>query len=109
MDCLFCKIVKKKEKTDIVHEDKNFIVIKDIAPKAPVHLLLVPKKHIPSVDELKKEDKKLMGEAFLLAKKLASEKELKGYKLVINVGKEAGQTIDHLHIHLLSGKGIKMP
>lgn len=88
--------------TEIVYEDDKAIAFKDIHPKAPIHLLIVPKKHIPSVDHLEIEDKTLMGELILAAQKIAREKNLKGYQLQINVGRPAGQIIDHLHLHLLS-------
>lgn len=94
---------------DFVYEDDNFFVIKDIAPKAPVHLLLIPKKHIFSISSLTEEDKTLIGELIFLAKKIADEKKLTGYKLIFNVGREGGQMIDHLHLHLLSGKLGELP
>lgn len=107
-DCLFCKIANKEQKADIVAEGENFIAFEDINPKAPVHVLIIPKKHISSVNELKKEDKKLMGNLFLAAKKVAKKKEVKkeGYRLIVNTGKGAGQEIDHLHLHLISGKKL---
>lgn len=104
MDCLFCKIANKKERADIIYEDDKFIVFKDIAPKAPIHLLVVPKQHIVSVKKLQPENESLMGQLILTAKKVAEQKKLEGYKLAINVGREGGQLIDHLHVHLLSGK-----
>jgi histidine triad (HIT) family protein len=102
MECLFCKIVNKEIPSEIVYEDEKVVVFKDINPKAPTHLLIVPKKHISSVDHVEIEDKALMGELILAAQKIAREKGLEGYKLQINVGRSAGQLIDHLHIHLLS-------
>jgi histidine triad (HIT) family protein len=102
MNCLFCKIINKEEKSDVIFENNDVIVIKDIEPKAKVHLLVIPKKHIDSIKEVEEEDRNLMGELILIAKKVAQEKELKGYKLVINVGREGGQVIDHIHLHLLS-------
>ncbi len=108
-NCIFCKIVNKEMPADIVYENDKIIVIKDVNPKAPIHLLIVPKKHIPSVDHIEIQDKTLMGEIILVAQKIAREKNLKGYKLVINVGQGGGQIIDHLHLHLLSGKPIKLP
>jgi len=102
MNCIFCKIINKEISSDIVYEDDSVIAIKDINLKASVHLLIIPKKHISSVNYLEVEDKTLMGEIILTAKKIAKEKDLKGYKLVINVGREAGQLIDHLHLHLLA-------
>jgi len=107
--CLFCKIVNKEVPADIVYEDRNFLAFKDINPVAPVHILIIPKKHIPSVDHVKIEDKELMGELILAAQKIAREKKLKGYKLIINVGREGGQVVDHLHLHLLSGKSLRLP
>ncbi len=105
MACLFCQIINKEIPADIMYEDEKFVVFKDIKPKAPIHLLIVPKKHILSVQHLEIEDKELIGELFLLAKKIAQEKGIagKGYKLVFCVGKGGGQTIEHIHLHLLAG------
>jgi len=108
MKCLFCEIAKKEKPADIVYEDNKFIAFKDIHPKASFHILIVPKKHIASVDHLKIEDKSLMGELILVAQKIARQNNLKGYKLLINVGREGGQIIDHLHLHLLSGKPLEL-
>jgi len=102
MDCIFCQIINKKESSDIVYENDSIIVIKDINPSAPIHLLIIPKKHITSVAHLEPGDKDLMGQMILTAKKIAEEKGLKAYNLRINIGREAGQIIDHLHMHLLS-------
>jgi len=102
MDCIFCKIINKERASDIVYEDDKVIAFKDINPKAPVHILVVPKKHIASINHIKEEDKELMGDLIWTAKNIA--KELKGYKLIINVGREGGQVVDHIHLHLISGK-----
>ena len=102
MDCLFCKIAKKEIPSDIVHEDEKFLVFKDINPKASFHVLIIPKKHIESVDHVELQDKELMGELILCAQKVARLHNLKGYKLHINVGREGGQDVDHIHLHLLS-------
>ncbi len=101
-DCLFCNLDK-----DAIYQDDHFIVVKDINPKREVHLLIIPKKHIESIDHLELEDKNLMGEMMLLAKKIAKEKNLEGYRLQINVGRKGGQVIDHIHMHLLAGKPIQ--
>ncbi|MDO8633497.1 MAG: HIT domain-containing protein [Candidatus Wildermuthbacteria bacterium] len=101
-DCIFCKIAKKEAEAKIEYEDEQFMVFHDLYPKAPLHLLLIPKKHIHSVDHLEIHDKELMGELILLAKKMASLKRLKGYQLGINVGREGGQMVDHLHLHLMA-------
>lgn len=101
-NCLFCKIADKEVLSEIVYEDDRVIAFKDIHPKAALHFLIIPKKHIPSVNHVEFEDKTLMGDLILTAQKIAKEKNLKGYKLIINVGRPAGQVIDHLHLHLLS-------
>ena len=100
MDCIFCKIESD------VYKDDNFIVVKDIDPKAEIHLLIIPKKHIESISHLESGDKDLMGEMMLMAQKVAQKEDLESYNLQINVGRKAGQTIDHIHMHLLSGKRI---
>lgn len=102
MNCIFCKIINKEEPTEMVYENDNFTVIKDINPSAPVHLLIIPKKHIKSVAEIKPEDKELMGEMILIAQRVAQDKNLKSYRLRINTGKGAGQIVDHIHMHLFS-------
>lgn len=102
---IFTQIIERKIKADIVYENERILVIKDIAPKAPVHLLLIPKKHISSFQQIKEEDLPIMGELILLIQKLAIEFDIEdGYRVVVNNGKEAGQTIFHLHLHLLGGK-----
>jgi len=108
MDCLFCKIINREIPSEIVYEDEKFFVFKDINPIAPVHILIIPKKHIHSINHLEVEDKELIGELFLTAKKIAKDLKIieSGYRLVFNVGKEAGQTVDHLHLHLIGGKKL---
>jgi histidine triad (HIT) family protein len=104
-NCLFCKIINKEQEADIVFEDAKFVAFSNIAPKAPIHILIVPKKHIQSINHLEAEDKELVGELFLLAKKIAKEQKVSetGYKLIFNVGRGGGQIIDHIHLHLLGG------
>lgn len=94
--------------TDVVYEDEKFLGFKDIEPKAALHILVIPKKHILSVDHLESGDKELMGELILTAQKIAKEQKISdtGYRLVFNIGKDAGQTIDHLHLHLLGGEKL---
>jgi len=105
MDCVFCKIAKKELPADIVYEDNKFIAFKDIHPKTPIHILIIPKKHIISVEHITPEDKELIGELVLVAQKIAREQGVakSGYKLLFNVGKGAGQVVEHLHLHLLAG------
>ena len=102
-DCIFCKIVEGKIPSAKVFENDKIIAFNDIEPKAKVHVLIIPKKHIESIKHLEEVDKELIGELFLAAQKIAKDNNLAGYKLVINVGKEGGQLVDHLHLHLLSG------
>jgi len=104
MDCIFCKIINKESPADIVYEDEKFIVFNDIKPSAPIHLLIVPKQHIASVNDLEDKHKELISDLFLLAKKIArQQKTADGYKLTFHVGRKGGQLIDHLHLHLLGG------
>lgn len=108
-NCLFCKIANREIPADIIYQDDRFIVFKDINPKAPVHYLIIPKKHIKSVNHLKSEDRELAGELLLIAKKIAREKDISGYRLVFNVGKKGGQVIQHLHLHFLAGEPVQLP
>jgi len=104
MDCIFCKIINKQEPADIIYEDEQFISFKDINPDAPVHLLIVPKQHISSVNDLKPEHIQLIGKLILTANKIAEQENISnGYKLRFNVGRKGGQLVDHLHLHLLGG------
>jgi len=109
MDCVFCKIINKELKSDVIYENDKVIAFKDIHPKAAFHILIVPKKHIESVDKLEESDKELVGEMALAAKSIAKDNNISGYRLVINVGRDGGQIIDHLHMHLLGGKPVELP
>ncbi len=102
-DCIFCKIINKEIPSDLVFENEEIVVFKDINPKAPIHFLIVPKKHISSVDEVSKDDKNVLGELILTAKEVAKKIGISdfGYKLTINVGEGGGQEVFHLHVHLL--------
>ncbi len=104
-DCLFCKIVKGEIPSEFLYEDDSFIVIKDINPAAPVHLLLIPKKHIRSNNDLEQEDTKIIADLFMVAKKMARKQGVNesGYKLLFNVEKGGGQVIFHVHLHLIGG------
>lgn len=102
-DCIFCDIVLGKVSAEIVKQTDGLIVFKDIKPKAPIHLLIIPKKHVKSVIELAEEDRQLVSDTIYMAKEVAEEQGLQGYRLGINVGREGGQVVDHLHLHLLGG------
>lgn len=104
-DCIFCKIINKEVPSEIIYENDKVVAFKDVEPKAPVHLLIVPKKHIPSINHLEPADKELIGELFLATRNIAKEQNVAetGYRLSFNVGKDAGQTVNHLHLHLMGG------
>jgi histidine triad (HIT) family protein len=110
-DCIFCKIIAKEIPGDILYEDERVIAFKDIQPAAPIHILIVPIKHIPSLNEAIEEDEALLGHMQLVAKKLAEKEGIaeRGYRLVVNTGKEGGQIIFHIHLHLMGGKKLKTP
>lgn len=106
MDCLFCKIAKHEIPAKIRFENEEFIAFDDINPKAKIHILLVPKKHIPSVAALKDSDREMVGKLVLKARDIAREEGIdqSGYRLVSNSGTDAGQVVDHIHLHIL-GRG----
>lgn len=103
MDCLFCKIGKKEIPASVAMEDDQVMAFKDIRPSAPVHYLVIPKQHIQSIAHLENNHKDILAKLIYTAKHLAVRLGLKGYKLAFNVGREGGQVIDHLHLHLLGG------
>lgn len=107
-NCIFCKIIHKQIQSEVLYEDEDLIVFKDIKPSAPIHLLIVPKKHIASVNDIVEDDVNMVGRIVYRAKKMAEEQGVaqKGYKLIFNCGKEGGQVIDHIHLHLLGGKKL---
>lgn len=100
-DCIFCKIINGAFNTKFVYEDENAVVFNDINPKANTHLLVVPKLHVESLNEL--DDIELLGQLMNVVKKVTKQEGIKSYRTVINTGKEAGQEVFHLHIHILSG------
>ncbi len=104
-ECLFCKIIDGEISTDFLHDDQDLVAFKDINPQAPVHLLIVPKRHIPSVNRLEEADAPLVGKMVLAAKELAQKLGIaqSGYRLIVNVERGGGQEIFHIHMHLLGG------
>ena len=111
MDCIFCKIANGEIKTEFIYEDEKIAAFKDLEPQAPTHVLIVPKKHIESLNDLTLENQELMGHMMIkvreIAKKLGIDES--GYRLVINTGKDGGQTVNHLHIHLLGNRKLNWP
>jgi len=108
-DCIFCNIANHSVAANILYESDNVIIVKDIMPKAPVHVQVMPKRHIESVNGLTDADTALIAEMILAAKNYAAKAGIgtSGYKLVLNTGKEGGQIIPHLHMHLLGGKQLE--
>ena len=110
MDCIFCKIVAGKIPSKKVHEDERVFAFHDIDPKAPTHILVIPKKHIRSMAEAGGEDEGIFGRMLLAASDIARQQGLaRGYRVVISTGPEGGQTVDHLHLHLLGGRQMHWP
>lgn len=111
-DCIFCKIIKKEIPSNIVYEDDEIIAFRDINPVAPVHILVIPKKHIESLLDLKEEDELLVGKIYSVINKIAKQEQIaeKGFRVVVNCGEDGGQEVKHLHYHILGGKklGVKI-
>ena len=103
--CIFCKIIKKELPAVVVYEDSDLLAFKDVRPLAPVHILIIPKKHIESVNDLTEKDAELAGKLILAAKKIAIDFDIspKGYKLLFRVGQWGGQEVAHVHLHLIGG------
>lgn len=107
MDCIFCEIIKGNIPSTKVYEDEYVTAFNDLNPQMPVHVLIVPKKHIASAYELEESDAELVGRVFLTANKIAEKLGLKnGYRIINNCGEDAGQTVKHLHFHMLAGKSM---
>ncbi len=108
--CLFCQIVAGERPATLVYRDDDVIAIRDIRPQAPTHILVIPTKHIVSVAEATVEDEGLIGRMMTVAKTIAQQENLsKGFRLVINTGPQAGQSVFHLHVHLLGGRAMQWP
>lgn len=107
-DCLFCKIANGEIPTDFLMEDDDLVAFNDISPQAPVHLLIVPKKHIATVNDITESDGEVVSKLILCAKTLAAEKGISesGYRLLLNCNAQGGQTVFHLHLHLLGGRQL---
>ncbi len=111
VDCLFCKIISKEINSDILFEDDDVLAFKDINPQAPIHFLIVPKKHISTINDLQQEDEKTTGKMILTAQSLAKQENIdeKGYRLVFNCNRDGGQEVYHIHLHLLGGRQMQWP
>jgi histidine triad (HIT) family protein len=111
VDCLFCKILKGQIPASIIYEDERLIAFKDINPQAPLHALIVPKRHVASLNELTADDDALVGEMVRRAAGIAHQQGYgeRGFRTVFNTNAEAGQTVFHIHLHLLAGRGLTWP
>ena len=111
MNCLFCKIIAKEIPSKIVYEDEHVLAFEDLTPQAPVHILIVPKKHISTSLDIQEEDNELIGRMYRAANAIAEEKGIaeRGFRTVMNCNREAGQTVFHIHLHLLGGRPMHWP
>jgi len=111
MDCLFCRIVAGEIPADIIHQDERAIAFRDINPQAPVHVLVIPRDHLESLDEATLKEEALLGHLLRVAARVANDQGLSegGYRTVINTGAGAGQSVFHLHLHVIGGRGLSWP
>ncbi len=109
-DCIFCKIAQGKLQSDIIREDDQAVAFRDINSQAPTHILIIPKKHIPTLAEASEQEGDLLGHLLLMARQVAEDQNLTdGYRVVINNGVAAGQTVFHIHLHLMGGRAFDWP
>jgi len=110
-DCIFCRIARREAPADIVFEDDEVVAFRDVRPQAPVHLLIIPKAHLESLDKAGERDQALLGRMTLAAQELARQEGIaeKGYRLVLNTNRWAGQSVWHIHLHLLGGRPLAWP
>lgn len=111
MDCVFCKIASGEIPSSIIYEDDELIAFDDLDPQAPIHFLVIPKKHIVSLETLEESDSFLIGKIFLAIQKIARDKGISedGYRVVTNIGEDGGQTVPHMHFHVLGKRDLQWP
>ena len=111
MSTIFSKIINKEIHADILFEDDKILAFRDISPQAPVHFLVIPKKEIRTINDINEEDKSLIGELFIVAKEIAKKEGIseKGYRTIFNCNEHGGQTVYHIHLHVLGGRQLKWP
>lgn len=111
-DCVFCKIIKGEIPSNIVYEDEEIIAFRDIHPCAPIHILVIPKRHITSLVDLKEDDERVIGKIYTVINQIAKKEGIadKGFRVIVNCGEDGGQVVKHIHFHLLGGKkmGVKV-
>ena len=110
-ETIFDKIISRKIPSDIIYEDKNYLAFSDVNPQAPIHILIIPKRRISTINDVKESDAELIGEMVVIAKKIAKDKEIDqdGYRLVFNCNENGGQSVFHIHLHLLGGRKLSWP
>lgn len=110
-DCLFCKIAAGGIKADILHENDSVVAFRDINPQAPTHVLVIPRKHVATINELTEEERGDVGELFLAARDVAKQEGIdeRGYRVVMNCGEGAGQSVFHIHLHVIGGRSLHWP
>lgn len=110
-DCMFCKMASGEIEPDVVYQDDNVLAFRDINPQAPVHVLVIPRRHIATLNDVQPEDADLIGQMYLAAKQVAEQEGVaeQGYRTLINCNAEAGQSVFHVHLHLLGGRAMKWP
>ena len=110
-DCIFCKIISGEVPANIVLENDSILAFEDIEPQAPVHILIIPKKHIASINDMKSKDRNICGDMLLAAKQIAKITNInnRGYRTIFNTNKDAGQTVFHIHMHILGGRKLHWP
>ena len=107
-DCIFCKIIKKEIPSTIIYEDEEILAFRDIHPVAPVHILVIPKKHISSIMQIEQEDENVIGKIYSVIQQIAKQEEIAedGFRVIVNCGENGGQEVPHLHFHLIGGKKL---
>lgn len=108
-NCLFCKIITGEISGEFVHQDEQCVVIRDINPQAPTHVLVIPREHMASLDDASQKDEALLGHLLRIGARVANEQERESYRTVINTGAGAGQSVFHLHVHVLAGRAMNWP
>ena len=110
-ECIFCRIAAGEIPAKIVHQDEDTVAFRDINPRAPTHVLVIPRRHVASVNVLEPGDAALVGKLFLAAREIARSEgvDASGYRMVVNAGPDAGQSVDHIHLHVLGGRGLAWP
>ncbi len=108
-NCLFCKIISGKTPGEFVHQDDQCVVIRDIDPQAPMHVLVIPREHMESLDDASQKEEGLLGHLLRVGARVANDQEHESYRTVINTGAGAGQSVFHLHVHVLAGRSMTWP